>query len=1034
MINYNRLNNIVGWVVFLIAAWVYLSTIEPTTSFWDTGEYIATAYKLQVGHPPGAPFFQMLGRFFSMWTPPDKAAMMINAMSALASAFTILFLFWSITALAKKLILRGGGITQGSIIAIMGSGAVGALAYTFSDTFWFSAVEGEVYALSSFFTAIVFWAILKWEVRAHESDSMKWVVLIAYLIGLSIGVHLLNLLAIPAIVFVYYFKNYRPTRNGFIAASVVSIVLLGLVLRGVIAGMVSLAANIEVFFVNSLGLPFNWGTIIYFIALIGLIIFGLYYTHKKDKPAANTAILSLLMMLIGYSSYFMVVIRSNANPPIDENNPENSINLLSYLNREQYGDAPLLYGPYFNAPLDKRNPYSDGKPVYKKDAAAGRYVITDDRKNSIANYDPTFMTLFPRMYSNNSPSHPVGYKAWGGIKGKPVRVMGARGEPEIITKPTFSENITFFFRYQLNYMYLRYFFWNFVGRQNENQGQTGNVVDGNWMSGIPFIDAMFLGSQDHLPESLTRNKAMNHFYFLPLILGILGIFYQFKRGPEDGWVVFLLFFFTGIATIIYLNQTPYQPRERDYAYAASFYAFAIWIGFGVLSLYDFFIRKVPAVPSAILATGLCLIFVPGIMAKEGWDDHDRSHRYTARDFAKNYLDSCEPNAILFTMGDNDTFPLWYVQEVEGYRTDVRVVNLSLLQTDWYIDQMLRKAYDSDPLPITWTEEQYTQGRKEYAPIVDRGLQGYTNVRELIDFVKSDNEQTKLPLTSGRSIDYLPTNRLRIPVDREAIIASRTVKPELEDLIVPAIEWQLDKGHLTKSELLVLDIITANNWKRPIYFAITTGADAYLGMQDHFQLEGLTYRLIPVKTVNQDNQTGRVDTDILYTNMMKFQWGGMDKREIWMDENNVRLTMNIRGTFNRLADAFMEEENPNKAVEVLDKAMEVMPEYNVPYNIYIIYFADTYYKAGAREKANNLVNRLADLYIDDLTFYASLEDKHARTIPREIEQGVQVIRQLIYMTMTYEQEEIAQELQTRLITLPAARNAQLRDLLARYFQI
>jgi hypothetical protein len=1028
---YNRINDITGWVVFGIATFVYLSTIEPTTSFWDTGEYIATAYKLQVGHPPGAPFFQLLGRFFSMWVAPDKAAMMVNAMSAFSSSFTILFLFWSITALTRKIALRTGELTNAATYAIMGSGMVGALAYAFSDSFWFSAVEGEVYAMSSLFTAMVFWAILKWEARADQPGSVKWIVLIAYLIGLSIGVHLLNLLAIPAIVFVYYFKKHIPTRNGFIITGILAVLILGVIQNGIIPGIVNLAARFELFFVNSIGMPFNSGTIIYFLLLIGLIGWGLYYSHQKSKPVINTVILCFTVLVIGYSSFFLLIIRSNANTPIDENNPENAINLLAYLNREQYGDWPLLYGQYYNAPLDKRNPYKDGNPVYQKDEAAGKYVITDDRKSSIPNYDPAFKTIFPRMYSSQG-NHVSGYKSWGNIKGSPVRITNNRGEQETVQKPTFAENLSYFWNYQVRYMYWRYFMWNFVGRQNDTQGQVGNIAEGNWMSGIPVIDSIFLGSQEY-PESMKRNKAMNHFYFLPLILGLIGLWFHFKREPGDGWVVFLIFFFTGIAIVLYLNQTPFQPRERDYAYAASFYAFAFWIGIGVYAIFDFLKNKISAILTAILTTILCLILVPGIMAKEGWNDHNRSKRYTARDFARNYLDSCAPNAIIFTNGDNDTFPLWYVQEVEGYRTDVRVVNLSLLNTDWYIDQMKRKAYDSDPVPFSMTQDKYVQGTRDYLPIVDRGIEGFTSVKEAIDFVVSDNPQTKLPMQTGRTLDYLPTNRFKILVDKKRVLANGTVSANMEDQIVESIEFQLNKTYVFKNEMMVLDLLAHNNWERPIYFAITTGSDAYMNLQDYFQLEGLAYRLVPVKHTSPDGQIGRVATDIMYDNLInKFQWGGMDQNELWMDENNLRMTMNFRNNFHRLTEAFIRKGDTLRAKATLDKAIKVMPERNVPYNFFVMYYADSYYKLGEMEKANDLVRRLSELYIDDVRYYSTLEDKHARTISRDIEQAMQILRQLMFMTVNQKQEDVGNEIQEKLNALPPAKSTLLMELRGRYF--
>lgn len=778
MKRYKQLNILLGWLSFLIAAITYISTIEPTASFWDCGEFIASAYKLEVGHPPGAPLFMIVARIFSLFAFGDvtKVAMMVNLMSALASAFTVLFLFWTITHIAKKIVTGvKGNVTQGKMAAILGSGFVGALAYTFSDTFWFSAVEGEVYAFSSLFTAIVFWAILKWENVADEKYANRWLIFIAYLMGLSIGVHLLSLLTIPAIVFVYYFRKYKPTTKGIFLAALISIITLGSIQYGIIPGIVSTASQIELLFVNSFGLPYHSGIIFYALLLIVSLVGGLLYTYKKDevikttvfasvaliflgipfaagnillnliflgglvygiyylsknqKAVLNTILLAATVIVIGYSSFTMIVIRSIADPPMDENNPENLFSLLSYLNREQYGNAPLLYGQYYNAPVEEQK---DGKNFYtKKD---GKYVVTNTMPEYI--YDSRFETVFPRMYSSQG-NHVSGYKSWANIKGKPVTVQNRRGEAEQRMKPTFFENLKFFFKYQIGHMYVRYFMWNFAGRQNDNQGH-GGYTKGNWISGIKVLDEVRLGNQDKLPDTMKNNKARNTYFLLPLILGIIGLVYTYVIRPKSFWVILLLFFFTGIAIILYTNQPPYQPRERDYAYAGSFYAFAIWIGLGVLGIIHEIQKAIAVEPAietrpgvyaykektkistglAVAMTALFLLLVPGIMAKENWDDHDRSGRYTARDFAYNYLQSCAPNAILFTYGDNDTFPLWYAQEVEGIRTDVRVVNLSLLATDWYIEQMKRKAYESEPVPFSMTKDQYIQGKRDIVPVTD----------------------------------------------------------------------------------------------------------------------------------------------------------------------------------------------------------------------------------------------------------------------------------------------------------------------------
>ena len=1029
--NYQRLNNLIGWVVFIIAAFTYCSTIEPTASFWDCGEYIATAYKLEVGHPPGAPLFQMIGRVFTLLAMGDatKAAMMMNIMSALCSAFTILFLFWSITALVKKLANQEGELTIGRQIAIFGSAAVGALAYTFSDSFWFSAVEGEVYSMSSFFTAITFWAILKWESVAHKPHSERWIIFIAYLVGLSIGVHLLNLLAIPAVVFIYFFKKQKNvTRKNLIITFLLSVVMLGVILGGIIPGIVKLAAGFELFFVNSVGLPFNSGTVIYFVLLIGAIIWGLRYTTKKNKPVWNTVILCFVMILIGYSSFVMLIIRSNANTPIDENNPENAISLLAYLNREQYGSNPLLYGQYYNSPLDPQKPYKDGDPVYIRQEADNtgnlkmgldggsvrkmkdKYVIGDDRKNSIPNYDKEFCTIFPRMWSAQS-NHEDAYIRWGNVKGERKTFTNMRGEKETIIKPTFLENLTYFKDYQIWHMYVRYFLWNFVGRQNDIQGH-GNISKGNWLTGIKFFDEWRLGPQEDLPIAMQQNKAYNKFYGLPLILGLIGLIFHFRRNNKDAFVVTLLFFFTGIAIVVYLNQYPYQPRERDYAFAASFYAFAIWIGIGVYAIFDALKNKVSEKGAAAIATGVCLLAVPHIMAKEGWNDHDRSERYIARDFAINYLNSCAPNAIIFTNGDNDTFPLWYVQEVEGIRTDVRVVNLSLLQTDWYIDQMKRKAYDSDPVPFSLTNDKYRQGNRDVVYFQDRGIAGHIPLRELIDFVADD--KNKLEAGNGQKFDYFPTNKMRITVDKAKVLTNGTVPKKLEDRVVPYIDWTLNKSYVVKNDLMVLDLLATNNWERPVYFAVTTGPESYLDLESYFQLEGLAYRLVPVQSKPEEQAQGsRVASDIMYNNLMnKFKWGNMDKPGVYLDENIMRMATNMRIQMATLASSLVMENKKDSAVKVLDKCMEVMPEENVPLDGTIFSVVVTYYQADAPMKGNKLASKLFDVFEHDLGYYRGLNKEELASYRRDAQIAQDVLQKLVTVTRSFKQEQLAAQFEKR----------------------
>ena len=730
MKTFQRFNLITGWVIFLISTIVYLLTIEPTASFWDCGEFIATAFKQEVGHPPGAPLFMILGRIFTFFAGGNlsNVAVTVNIMSALSSSFTILFLFWTITHLARRIVITGEDFSLSKILSILGAGVVGALAYTFSDTFWFSAVEAEVYGTSSLFTAVVFWAILKWENVADEPHANRWLILIAYLIGLSIGIHLLNLLAIPAIVFVYYFKKYKPTTWGVIASLSISVAILGIIMYILIPGIVAVGARFDYLFVNGIGLPFHTGLLFYVILLTAVLVYLIYRSHKKRQVLWNTILLCFTVIAIGYSSYAVILMRSNANPPLDESDPQSAFSLLRYLNREQYGQNPLIYGNYFNTPPVE---IIDGKPIYVQDK--GKYVKMKQREYK---YDPNFKGFFPRMWSEGGDSDHIGqYMNWANMReadlysprldanGKPL--VGSDGSIQFdrekpISKPTFTQNLRFFFRYQVGHMYLRYFMWNFAGRQNDIQGH-GEVTKGNWISGINFIDEARLGPLDNLPDSMKNHRARNVYFFLPLILGLAGLYFQYQKQNKDFWVVTLLFVLTGLAIVVYLNQYPIQPRERDYAYAGSFYAFTIWIGLGVLGIIDLISK---GYKSAVVVVGVTLattILVPGLMASENWDDHDRSGRYTARDFAYDYLNSCEPNAILFTNGDNDTFPLWYLQEVEGVRTDVRVVNLSYLTADWYINQMKMKAYDSDPVPIKLTEPQYRQGTRDYAVFADNTM-------------------------------------------------------------------------------------------------------------------------------------------------------------------------------------------------------------------------------------------------------------------------------------------------------------------------
>jgi hypothetical protein len=1018
MKHYQRINNICGWVIFAIAAVVYISSIEPTGSFWDCGEFIAASFKMQVGHPPGAPLFLMLGRFFSLFAGSDvkKVSIMINVLSALMSAGTILFLFWTITALAKKMVIKGKELANDQIIAIMGAGFVGGLAYTFSDSFWFSAVEGEVYASSSFFTAIVFWAIFKWENVADEKHANRWIILIAYLMGLSIGIHLLNLLTIPAIAFVYYFRKFKVTTWGIIKTAAAGVVILGVIQFGIISSLIDIASKFELFFVNSMGLPFWSGFIFFMLLIVAAVVYGLKYSYSKNKPLLNLGILCFTFIVLGYSSYTAIVIRSAANPPMDENDPEQVFSLLSYINREQYGDRPLFYGQYYNT---KQTDLKEGDMQYVK--GPDKYIATTRKVTPV--YDPAGCTIFPRMFSPQD-NHISAYKEWAGIKGD--------------DKPTFAQNLKFFWSYQVIHMYWRYFMWNFAGRQNDIQGH-GGITHGNWISGIKFIDEMRLGPQDNLPKSMLDNKARNCFYFLPLILGLIGIFWHYKKDSHDAWTVMLLYFFTGMAIVLYLNQSPYQPRERDYAYAASFYAFSIWIGLGVLALYDKLKNKMPASASAILTTILCLI-VPGVMAKDGWDDHNRSHRYTSRDFAWNYLQSCAPNAIIFTNGDNDTFPLWYAQDVENVRPDIRIINLSLLNTDWYIDQMKRKAYQSDPIPFSLTHDKYIQGTRDYIPYYDRQVPGYTELKDVVDFIGNDGEDYKVRTQSGTSLNYFPTKKFFIKVDKEAVLKSGTVRPEDADKIVDTLAWEIDKSYLMKADIMILDLIAHNNWKRPIYFAVTVGNDSYMNLEPYFQLEGLAYRIVPIKSADASGQTGRVNEKDMYNNMMnKFEWGNMKREDVYLDQNNLNMTMNFRNNFSRLAQTLVESGKRDSAISALDKMNEEMPDKTVPYNVMMLRPIEIYFAAARGTNAlspdsslnsNNvelpaqrskhaidmglsISRRLAEICEDDLNYYLSLKGtEFNKFTERDLNQSMAVFNELIRMAKEAKQDQLVKELEPK----------------------
>lgn len=1046
MKQFKLVDNILGWLAFFIAAFVYCSTIEPTASFWDCPEFITTGYKLEIGHPPGAPFFMLTANLFSQFaSDPSQVALMVNTMSALLSATCIMFLFWTITHLTRKLILKDWSqLTTGKLIAIEASGLVGALIYTFSDTFWFSAVEGEVYAYSSAFTAIVFWLILKWEDHADEPHSDRWLVLITYMTGLSIGVHLLNLLCLPAIVLVFYYRKF-PNANlkGSLIALFISFVLVAAILYGVVPGIIKVGGWFELFFVNVLGCPFNTGEIIYIILLVAIVIWAIYesYNNKNQKREnisfllsvamlgvpfygfgisafiigvivlaalwfvlkwkrgkellvssriKHTALLCMLMLMIGYSSYALIVIRSSANPPMDQNSPEDIFTLGSYLSRDQYGDSPLLFGQAYTSQVqfDRDGEYckprmKQGAPIYQRKEKASA-----DEKDSyfIVRYKTDYIyaqnMVFPRMWD---AAHASAYESWmGGVDGTQVPYDRC-GEPVTVKMPTQFENIRFFLSYQCNFMYWRYFMWNFAGRQNDIQGN-GELEHGNWISGIPFFDNWRLGDQSKLPDDLKMNKGHNVFYCLPLLLGLIGLFWQAyrgQRGIRQFWVVFFLFFMTGLAIVIYLNQTPMQPRERDYAYAGSFYAYAIWCGIGVAAIIDLLKRlKLNGTAVSAVVSILCLL-VPIQMASQTWDDHDRSGRYTCRDFGQNYLMSMQDkgNPILFTNGDNDTFPLWYNQEVEGTRTDARVCNLSYLQTDWYIDQMCRQAYNSPSVPITWPRLDYCSGTNEYIEVVPELKQ------QILDFYKTNPKEAKATLgdnpfevknilkhwvRDGKDdMHVIPTDTLYLTIDKEAVRKSGMMmaSDSIPDKMVISLKG---KNALYKKDLMMLEMISQCNWTRPVYVAITVGDENYMNLGNNFIQEGLANRITPFTT----NAPGmkNFDTERVYKNLMtRFKFGGLDKKGLYLDETVMRMCYTHRRLFAQLALNLIQEGKKDKAAKALAYAEKVIPAYNVPMNYLSggIDIAKAYALLGNKAKAKEAINSVFKNAHQYMVWYNSL---------------------------------------------------------------
>jgi hypothetical protein len=1053
--NFNKWNTITGWLAFSIALITYTLTVEPTMSFWDCGEYIATAAKLEVGHPPGAPLFQMIGAFFAMFAiDKEHIALMVNMTSVFSSAFTILFMFWSSTMILKKVVSQYSEINKDNAIVILGSSFVGALAYTFSDSFWFNAVEAEVYAMATLLISLLLWLGLRWEQEMNTARGDKWLLLISLVVGLSFGVHFMSLLTIPAIGFLYFFKNYKVvTVKNFLIANVVVVSVLLFIFKLLLPLTMAFFGKTEIFMVNSMGLPFNSGTIFVTLLLISFFYFGLKYTQKKGQVLYNTIILCVLFILIGFSTWLMLPIRANSNTVINENKPSDAAEVLAYYNREQYGVNPLFYGPQYTetfAGLDANNPYLDKAPNYERDYKTGKYVIVNNYIKAEQNSDDNQKTFLPRMWSSEhvenymnftnppafrmNPDYPYEddlakygldpsklteedyNKAIAQLKNETEKTIAEfrqayaqkqidnegyvsflkhYGDYLIIEKPTTADNFSFMFEYQFGYMYWRYLMWNFVGRQNDEQGRY-DYLDGNWINGIPFIDTLHIGSQDNLPSDVLNNKGRNVYFFLPFILGLIGIMYHASKDRKSFYVLLALFLFLGIALKIYLNERPFEPRERDYALVGSFYIFAIWIGFGVYALYESFQKYLaPRIAGPVLIAG-SLLAVPMLMAFQNWDDHDRSGKYTATAMAKAYLESCDPNAILFTIGDNDTFPLWYAQEIEGVRTDIKIVNTSLFMTDWYIDQMKRKAYQSDALPISFTHDDYVGDKLDYVAHIPK-TENRWDLKDFIAFIKIP--KSTVEMQNGQTIHFYPTNKIRIPVDKTTIIKNKVVDPKLYDSIVPYIDIDIKGSAIYKNRLMMLDLIANNNWKRPVYFS--GGAfdpEDYLWMKDYLQLEGMVYKLVPIKTTFAKDggqmDMGRIDTENMYGKVMRWDWGNSESNKIYHDPETRRESLTYRMNLARLMNQLIAEGKIEKAKNIIELAMTKMPLDKFGYYSLVEPFAKGYYDVGEKEKAHNLLDKLTHKYQENLNYYAKLSPSEQSSISIEIITDIERYRGLL----------------------------------------
>ena len=1063
--NFNKWNTIIGWLTFGIALLTYTLTVEPTMSFWDCGEYIATAAKLEVGHPPGAPLYQMIGAFFAMFASDNtQIALMVNMMSVFSSAFTILFLFWSSSIVLKKIVSRFSDLSQkgekteqtnkSNDIVILGSSFVGALAYTFSDSFWFNAVEAEVYAMASLLIALLFWLGLRWEQDMDKPRGNKWLLIISLVVGLSFGVHFMALLTIPAIGFLYFFKNYKVvTLKNFIIANIVVIAILLFIFKLLLPLTMGFFGKTEVFMVNNLGLPFDSGTMFVALVLIAFFYFGLKYTKQKGFVFYNTIILCILFILIGFSTWMMLPIRANANTVINENKPSDAAEVLAYYNREQYGVNPLFYGPQYTeafAGLDKNNPYLDKAPNYERDYKTGKYIITNNFKNAEQNTDNNQKTILPRMWSGEhienymnftnppqfrlNPDYPYEddlakysidpsqlseedyNKAIAQLKNETEKIvtefrqayaqnqidnegyvtfLKSYGDYLIVEKPTTADNLGFMVEYQFGYMYWRYLMWNFVGRQNDVQGKY-DYLDGNWLSGISFIDELHLGSQANLPSDVLNNKGRNVYFFLPFILGLIGLMYHANKDLKSFYVLLALFLFTGIALKIYLNERPFEPRERDYALVGSFYVFAIWIGFGVYALYESAQKYLAPKLAGPIIIAASLLAAPVLMASQNWDDHDRSGKYTAVAMAKAYLESCDQDAILFTIGDNDTFPLWYAQEIEKVRTDIKIVNTSLFMTDWYIDQMKTKTYESDALPISFTHDEYVGDKLDYVAHIPK-VESRWDIKDFINFIK--NPKSTVDMQNGQTIHFYPTNKIRIPVDKNTIIKNKVVNPKHNDSIVPYIDLDIKGNALYKNRLMMLDIVANNNWKRPIYFSGGAfDSEDYIWMKEYLQLEGMVYKLVPIRTALSKDASpldmGQIDSDKMYAKVMKWDWGNGESPKIYHDPETRRNSITYRTNLSRLMNQLIIEGQKDKAKKIIDLAMTKMPVEYFDYYSLVEPFAGGYYKIDEKLKAQQLLDKLILKYRENLNYYGNLKSSEQTSIAIPIITDIERYRSLL----------------------------------------